>query len=71
MISKKYCKVCSSETHPKRVALGYSTTCVNHSTAERFTGHLVVDGKTDYSIQIIKDPEVGRKLKQLAQASIG
>ena len=71
MISKKYCKVCSAGIHPKRVALGYSTTCVNHSTAERFTGHLVVDGKTDYSIQIIKDPEVGRKLKQLAQASIG
>ena len=53
-MNKKYCKVCSTEIHPKRVALGYSTTCVNHSTAERFTGHLVVDGKTDYSIQIIK-----------------
>jgi hypothetical protein len=70
-MSKKYCKVCSTEIHPKRVALGYSTTCVNHSTAERFTGHLVVDGKTDYSIQIIKDPAIGRKLKELAQASIG
>ena len=71
MTNKKYCKVCNVEIHPKRAALGYSTTCVNHSTAERFTGHLVVDGKTDYSIQIIKDPEVGKKLKQLAQASIG
>jgi hypothetical protein len=70
-MSKKYCKVCSTEIHPKRVALGYSTTCVNHSTAERFTGHLVVDGKTDYSIQIIKDPAIGRKLKELAQTSIG
>lgn len=71
MISKKYCKVCSKEIHPKRVALGYPDTCVDHSTAQKFTGHLVVDGKTDYSIQIIKDPEVGKKLKQLAQASIG
>jgi len=36
MTNKKYCKVCNAEIHPKRVALGYSTTCVNHSTAERF-----------------------------------
>jgi hypothetical protein len=71
MISKKYCKVCNKEIHPKRVALGYPDTCVDHSTAQKFTGHLVVDGKTDYSIQIIKDPEVGKKLKQLYQASIG
>ena len=70
-MNKKYCKVCNKEIHPKRVALGYGTTCVDHSTAERFTGHLIVDGKTDYSIQIIKDPEIGKKLKQLAQASIG
>ena len=64
-MNKKYCKVCNKEIHPKRVALGYPDTCVDHSTAQRFTGHLVVDGKTDYSIQIIKDPEVGKHLVSL------
>jgi len=66
----KYCKVCNKEIHPKRVALGYSTTCVDHSTAERFTSHLVVNSDEDYGIQIIRDPEVGKKLKQLSNIAL-
>jgi hypothetical protein len=60
------CKICREEIHPLRVKMGYSTTCVNHSTAERYTGIVVADHKTADSIQVIKDPEVGRKLMELS-----
>jgi hypothetical protein len=60
------CKVCQEEIHPLRVKMGYKTTCVKHSTAERYTGFVVADSKTADSIQIIKDPEVGRKLVELS-----
>jgi len=40
------CKVCQEEIHPLRVKMGYKTTCVKHSTAERYTGFVVTDGKT-------------------------
>ena len=59
------CKVCGIELHPIRSKMGYKN-CIDHSTVEKYTGILMVDGKTDYSIQIIKDPEVGRKLMNLA-----
>ena len=62
----KHCKVCGDKIHPKRVLLGYKDTCVNHSSAARYTGVVVAEGKTGDSIQIIKDPEVGRKLVELS-----
>ena len=62
----KYCKVCGKEIHPKRVELGYATTCVSHSTAERYTGVIAADGKTDYDIHIIKDPEAAKRIAQLS-----
>jgi hypothetical protein len=60
------CKVCQEEIHPLRVKMGYKTTCVKHSTSERYTGFVVADSKTADSIQIIKDPEVGRKLVEMS-----
>jgi hypothetical protein len=63
---ERKCKVCQEVIHPLRVTMGYSTTCVKHSTAERYTGVVVADHKTADSIQIIKDPEVGRKLMELS-----
>lgn len=63
---KKYCKVCGTEIHPKRVALGYSTSCVNHSTAERYTGIVAAGSKNDFEVHVIKDPELGRKLVELS-----
>ena len=62
----KYCKVCQKEIHPKRVALGYGTTCVDHSSAERYTGIVAAGSKNDFEVQIIKDPEIGRQLVQLS-----
>jgi hypothetical protein len=63
---KKYCKVCGTEIHPKRVALGYSTSCVKHSTAERYTGIVAAGSKNDFEVHIIKDPELGKKLVEMS-----
>jgi len=65
-MNTKYCKVCQKEIHPKRVALGYGTTCVDHSSAERYTGIIAAGSKNDFEVQIIKDPEIGRQLVQLS-----
>jgi hypothetical protein len=65
-MNTKYCKVCQKEIHPKRVALGYGTTCVDHSSAERYTGIVAAGSKNDFEVQIIKDPEIGKKLVQLS-----
>jgi hypothetical protein len=62
----KYCKVCNEEIHPKRVQLGYGTTCVKHSTSERYTGIIAAGSKSDFEVHIIKDPELGKKLVQMS-----
>jgi hypothetical protein len=59
---KKYCKVCGTEIHPKRVELGYSTSCVKHSTAERYTGIVAAGSKNDFEVHVIKDPELGKRI---------
>jgi hypothetical protein len=63
---KKYCKVCGTEIHPKRVALGYSTSCVNHSTAERYTGIVAAGSKSDFEVHVIKDSRVAKELVKMS-----
>jgi hypothetical protein len=63
---KKYCKVCGTEIHPKRVALGYSTSCVNHSTAERYTGIVAAGSKSDFEVHVIKDSKVAKELVKMS-----
>lgn len=63
---KKYCKVCGTEIHPRRVALGYSTTCVNHSTASKYTGVVAAGSKNDFEVHVIKDPEVAKELVKMS-----
>jgi len=63
---KKYCKVCGTEIHPKRVALGYSTSCIKHSTAERYTGIVAAGSKNDFEVHVIKDPELGKRLVDMS-----
>lgn len=62
----KYCKVCGTEIHPRRVALGYSTTCVNHSTASKYTGVVAAGSKNDFEVHVIKDPEVAKELVKMS-----
>lgn len=63
---KKYCKVCGTEIHPRRVALGYSTTCVNHSTASKYTGVVTAGSKNDFEVHVIKDPEIAKELVKMS-----
>lgn len=63
---KKYCKVCGTEIHPRRVALGYSTTCVNHSTASKYTGVVAAGSKNDFEVHVIKDPEIAKELVKMS-----
>lgn len=65
-MDKKYCKVCGTEIHPRRVALGYSTTCVNHSTASKYTGVVAAGSKNDFEVHVIKDPEVAKELVKMS-----
>jgi len=58
--------VCQEDIHPLRAKMGYKTTCVKHSTSEKYTGFVVTDNKTADSIQIIKDPEIGKKLMEMS-----
>lgn len=61
----KYCKICSSPIPQKRVDLGYKTTCVQHSSTERYTGLNVADAKSTTWMQVIKDPETARYIHSL------
>ena len=62
----KYCKVCGDQIHPRRVQLGYTTTCVNHSTAERYTGIIAAGSKNDFEVHVVKDPEVAKELVKMS-----
>jgi len=61
----KYCKVCNEPIHPKRVELGYKTTCVKHSTTERYTGRITETDTETYEIEVIKDSNVAKELDRL------
>ena len=63
---KKYCKVCQQLIPEGRVKLGYSTTCVNHSTAERYSGIIAAGSKNDFEVHVIKDPEVAKELTRMS-----
>jgi hypothetical protein len=65
--SFKYCKVCGTEIPVGRVKLGYVTTCVNHSSAERYTAFISANQKTDYETHIVRDPEVASRMAKLSQ----
>lgn len=63
-----YCKTCNKEIHPKRVALGYKTTCLEHSTAAKCVGFVVPEGETGFTIDIVKDPQVAQNMERLMGA---
>lgn len=67
-----YCKVCDTVIHPKRVALGYKDTCVNHSDTKKFVGLIVTEGKESEetcSIQVIRDPKLAQEIERLKSSS--
>lgn len=60
-----HCKTCGVEIHPKRVALGYTNTCAEHSTASKYVGFVVAESKTEYLIDVVRDPEVAKDMRRL------
>ena len=62
------CRECNVEIHPKRVQLGYKDSCPSHSTTKKFTAHLVVEGKCEYSVQVIKDDVLAKDLERLSRS---
>lgn len=65
-MNNKYCKVCGELIHPKRVELGFSTSCVKHSTASRYTGIVAAGSKSDFEVHIIKDMALAKELIELS-----
>lgn len=69
----RYCKVCNTLIHPKRVQLGYKDACVNHSSTAKFVGLLVTEGKESEevsSIQVIRDPGLVKEIDRLKSVSV-
>ena len=62
----KYCKICQTEIPKRRVELGYTETCVEHSNVYRYTGFVAATGKTDYEVSIIRDEETAQHMELLA-----
>lgn len=61
-----FCKICNAPIHEKRVAMGYKTTCVQHSSAQKYSGNVVADSKATTWIEVIKDPETAMHIRQLS-----
>lgn len=64
----KYCKVCSNPIPEKRVQLGYTDTCVNHSNTFKYVGFVASDSKVDYSISIVRDKDTADHMQKLVES---
>lgn len=62
---KHYCKSCGVAIHPKRVELGYKTTCPEHSVAPKYVGFVVAESEDEYMVDIVRDPEVAKDMERL------
>ena len=62
-----YCKVCNQAIHPKRVKMGYKTTCVTHSSAQKYSGNIVADSKATTWVEVVKDPETAQHITELSR----
>lgn len=63
-----YCKVCNTPIHERRVAMGYKTTCVEHSSTQRYSGNIVADAKATTWTQVIKNPDTAKHITRLSNS---
>jgi hypothetical protein len=63
----KYCKVCQKEIPAKRVQLGYTDTCVDHSNTFKYVGFVSGTNKVDYQISIVRDEETAKHMQKLVE----
>lgn len=59
------CRVCDREIHPKRIALGYIDTCVDHSNTEKYVGRITEIDVETYEIEVIRDVKIAKELRRL------
>ena len=64
----KFCKVCNKAIPEKRVQLGYSDTCVNHSNTFKYVGFVAGTNKVDYEISIVRDRETADHMQRLSES---
>ena len=64
----KFCKVCNKAIPEKRVQLGYSDTCVNHSNTFKYVGFVSGTNKVDYEISIVRDRETADHMQRLSES---
>ena len=64
----KYCKMCGTKIPEKRVQLGYTDTCVNHSNTFKYVGFVAGANKVDYEISIVRDPETAMHMQKLTES---
>jgi hypothetical protein len=63
----KYCKVCDKLIPERRVKLGYTDTCVDHSQAFKYVGFIAGAGKVDYEISVVRDQETAEHMQRLLE----
>ena len=63
----KYCKVCDKPIHERRVKLGYTDTCVDHSNAFKYVGFVAGSGKVHYEINVVRDKETAEHMQRLVE----
>jgi hypothetical protein len=60
-----YCKVCDKQISEGRIKLGYTTSCVEHSSTFKYVGFVAGSNKSDYEISIVRDKETAEHMQQL------
>ena len=63
----KYCKVCDKAIPERRVKLGYTDTCVEHSQAFKYVGFVGGAGKVNYEISVVRDQETAEHMQRLLE----
>lgn len=63
----KYCRVCQKAIPEKRVQLGYTDTCVDHSAAFKYVGFVAGTNKVDYEISIVRDKDTAEHMQRLTE----
>lgn len=64
---KYHCKVCQKAIPEKRVELGYTNTCVEHSSTFKYVGFVAASGKCDYEVSIVRSKETAEHMQRLVE----
>jgi hypothetical protein len=59
------CKVCQKEIPERRVKLGYTDTCVDHSDTFKYVGFVSAANTEEYDLSVVKDSDTAKHLRKL------